>query len=187
MKGGGTGMKIVIIDGNADTGNSSYEEYLRRLGVLLGERGDDVTVFTLRDMRIGYCIGCYTCWVKTPGLCVFRDDMPGVLKEYVKSDFVLFASPVVMGFVTCLLKAANERLLPLSHPYLTAVRDRFQHPPRYEKNPSVGLLLWDGGSGDREAVGIIDDIYRSNIVRRHRFTRVMDNNVREVADEINAL
>lgn len=178
-------MKIVILDGNTDPENSHYERYLHRLGDLMGEKGNEISVFTLRDLKINNCIGCYTCWLKTPGICVFRDDMTAVIKEYINADVALQASPVVMGFVTYLLKRANERLLPLVHPYLRLAGDRFQHPHRYARNPSLGLLLWNNNKPDNGSLKIIDEIFRSNKVRRHLFTRFMDNNVKEIADAVN--
>ena len=180
-------MKIVILNGNNDPSNSKFEEYILHLGDLLVERGNEIYCYKLRDMKINNCIGCYNCWTKSPGICVFKDDMVEVLKDYINSDFVIFTSPVVMGFVTYLIKSVNERLLPLSHPYFDFLNDRFQHIQRYEKAPSVGFLLWNDDNLDSDTFDIIDKILRNTKTRRHIFTKSMDDNIKEVADEIDCL
>jgi multimeric flavodoxin WrbA len=180
-------MRMVIVNGNGDPQNSQYEEYLAKLGGLLEDKGNEVSLFNIRNLKISRCIGCYTCWVKTPGICVFRDDMVEVLKESVRSDFLLFASPVITGYISALLKRPIERLLPLSLPYISLVEGRLQHPHRYGKAQQAGLVLWSGEDLDRDTCEIIDRMFKSNLVRRHRFTRTMDTDVKEIADEINAV
>ncbi len=180
-------MKVVILNGNMDPEKHEYEEFLRRLGDALREKGNDIFMPGLMDLKINHCTGCFTCWVKTPGICMFRDDMVDVLKHYVDADFVLFASPVVMGFVTSLLKKIIERRLPVILPYLTFVEDRFQHPHRYAKVPSSGLVVWKDENVDDDTLEIVDRIFRSNRIQPYLFTKLMDNNIEEIANEINGI
>ncbi|MBA7534136.1 hypothetical protein ES705_26382 [subsurface metagenome] len=50
---------------------------------------------------------CFGCWVRTPGECVAKDDSGLVCRELVRSDLVLFASSVIMGFP----EAAHSRMV----------------------------------------------------------------------------
>lgn len=179
-------MKIVILDGKTG-GHGVYGEHLRLLTRLLETRGHEVISYDLGGMRIHDCVGCYACWTRTPGLCVFNDDMTGVLNDYARADFALFVSPVVMGFVTAALKRVNERLLPLTHPYFQFLGDRFQHILRYDKLPANGLLLSADGPSDREFIPVIDDIFRSAVNRRHLFTRLINEDMEAIADEIDRI
>ena len=65
---------------------------------------DDRRAATLRELNLHHCTGCFGCWIKTPGRCVARDDGPRVLAAEITSDFVLLASPLVLGFPSALLK-----------------------------------------------------------------------------------
>ena len=38
------------------------------------DAGAEVEVIELRRKTIKNCIGCYTCWTKTPGKCIHKDD-----------------------------------------------------------------------------------------------------------------
>lgn len=44
--------------------------------------------------------------------------MPDVLRSVINSDLTINISPVVMGFVSKYIKKANDRMIPLVHPYI---------------------------------------------------------------------
>ena len=62
-------MKITILNGNPEKENNAFDDYLKDLSDSLESSGHEVTTFTIRDLDIRYCIGCFGCWVKTPGEC----------------------------------------------------------------------------------------------------------------------
>ena len=66
----------------------------------LQEKGHTLKMYCLREMDIHQCIGCFNCFTKTPGICVHKDDMIAVCKTTVRSDLMVFASPLYMGFVS---------------------------------------------------------------------------------------
>ena len=142
-------------------------------------------------MAIRYCIGCFGCWVKTPGECSnAADDSRRVRREYINTDFALFASPVIMGFTSALLKRAHDKLLPLLLPYFEAHHWEAHHASRYARYPGVGLLLEAGPDTDAEDTQIITEIYRRDAINfkaPFRFCRLTSEPVEEVAREINRL
>ncbi len=70
--------------------------------------------------------------MQTPGECVAKDDSALVCRELVRSDLALFASPVIMGFPSALLKKTGEKLIPLIHPYFAIDRGEVHHRARYD-------------------------------------------------------
>ena len=50
-----------------------------------------VEVFKLREIKIADCLGCFGCWVKTPGRCVIDDAERGITKKLAHTDLKLYA------------------------------------------------------------------------------------------------
>ena len=134
--------KITIINGCSDETHSVFEEALTT-EIEKHRTTLSVESFKLRDMKIGYCTGCWSCWLKTPGLCSMKDDMPQILKSVAVSDRTIFLSPVSMDFVTAQTKKICDRLIPLVHPYIEVDGGEFHHVRRYDSYPELGLLLVD--------------------------------------------
>ncbi len=183
-------MRIAILNGNPDAENTKFDNYLKTLSDLLESTNNSVTTFKLREMDINYCIGCWGCWVKTPGECIVPDDSMDIRRKVINSDFTLFASPIIMGFPSALIKKAHERFLPLIHPYFELVQNEVHHKARYDKYPVIGLLLEKNKTTDDEDIKIISDIYirdAINFKTSFSFTKLTSDPVEEVANEINSI
>jgi len=183
-------MKITVLNGNPDARNNAFEGYLKELSDALMSDNHLVTILSLREMDIRYCIGCWGCWVKTPGKCIVADGSYDVCREYINSDLALFASPIIMGFTSALLKKAHDKLIPLILPYFEIVQNEFHHLSRYDKYPVIGLLLEKGKDADEEDIKIISDIYRRDAINFKTsfcFTKLTSDPLEEVTSEINRL
>lgn len=183
-------MRIAILNGNPDSDNKRFDHYLSLLSDKLTEEEHHVTILQLRDMKIAYCLGCFDCWLKTPGLCIVKDDSYRVCEECINSDLVVFASPVIMGFTSALLKKANDKLIPLILYHVELVDNECHHVARYDKYPFTGLLLAKGIDTDDEDIAIISEIYRRDAINfktEFRFTKLIDDPIEEVIHEINSI
>jgi len=184
-------LRITVLNGNPDTGNAKFDNYLRNLSTLLRLNNHTVTILQLREMDMRYCIGCFGCWVKTPGECSnAADDTRTVRREFINSDLVLFASPIKMGFTSALLKKAHDKLLPLLMPYMEEYHFEAHHVSRYDKYPLMALLLERQDNSDDEDIHIISEIYRRdalNFKTTFSFTKLTSDPVKEVVDAINCV
>jgi hypothetical protein len=183
-------MRITILNGNPYTDKAAFDDYVKRLSDALTSDGHAVTVFELREMDIKYCTGCFGCWVKTPGECVVADESRAVRRAAIHSDLVLWASPVIMGFYSAVLKKVTDKLLPLLHPYTVVDQGEAHHLARYGRYPLIGLLLEKGDDTDDKDIKIISDIHRRtalNFKSTLSFTRLTLDPVEEVAREIDSL
>jgi len=182
-------MKITILNGNPDGRNTDFDLFIEKLSIFLDKEQKKVRHLKLRGMDIKYCNGCWGCWVKTPGECQFPDDSKTVCEEVINSDLVLFASPMIMGFTSALLKKTMDKLIPLLHPYIEFVRKECHHRKRYDKYPKIGLLL-DKTGADEEDVAITVSIFERfalNFKNRLNFVEYTTHPVQEVMNEINNL
>ncbi len=183
-------MKITILNGNPDTKNQDFDNYLKDLSKLLEKNNHNSNTLILREMNIKYCTGCFDCWIKKPGDCSFSDDSNTVRQEYIKSDLVLFASPIIMGFTSALLKKANDKLVPLLLYHIEFVQDELHHIGRYKSYPRISLLLEREKDTDDEDINIISDIYSRDAINMKTslgFVKFTKDAIQEIVDEINSL
>jgi multimeric flavodoxin WrbA len=150
-------MKITILNGSPAL--SSFDSYLAQLTGKLQNAGNKVTLITLRDVPLLHCVGCFGCWVKTPGQCVSRDASLELDRTVIQSDFTLWAAPLKMGFPCELLKMAIDKHLPLIHPYMEVVQNEAHHLRRYPNSPRLGLLLGKEPATDERDLQVVRDIY----------------------------
>jgi len=151
-------MKVTILNGNPDL--SSFDTHLLQLQKSLEAQNHTVTRLDLRDLPLRYCIGCWGCWVKTPGECNSRDASLEMDRAVINSDFTLWAAPLKLGFPSALLKMAIDKHLPLIHPYMVVDQGEGHHRKRYARYPRLGLLVEKEASTDERDLQIVTDIHR---------------------------
>lgn len=92
------------------------KEHLGKQMAELLQRGKNQTEFELIDttgMHISHCMGCNYCWLKTPGICVIKDDYELLLKKMSKAAQVWFISDIQFGFLSYQTKDIVDRVMPL--------------------------------------------------------------------------
>jgi len=133
-------MKILAIQGSPRPKASNTDILLQEFLKGARSQGAETETVYLKEKEFQPCVGCYTCWVKTPGVCVFKDDMPDILEKVKVCDILVYATPLYNYNMTSLLKAFQERLLPLLDPHLIKPEGVYRHPPRYEVNRKIVLI-----------------------------------------------
>jgi len=135
-------MKAIILNG-ARNNEKILDDVHKIVSAKLSDLNWDVKPFILRELNITHCVGCFECWVKTPGICRFKDDGPQIAEEWIKSDLVIYITPVVFGGYSSELKKALDRIICLIAPFFMKIDGETHHKPRYEKYPSlmgIGVL-----------------------------------------------
>jgi hypothetical protein len=135
-------MKAVILNGSIgdETDVDSIHEVI--VNELKG-MAFEVESLVLRDIEVGHCLGCYGCYVRTPGICVNDDAGREIARRFIQSDLAVLLSPVTFGGYSSQLKKAVDRFLPLISPFFTRIDGEVNHLPRYEQYPrliGVGVL-----------------------------------------------
>jgi len=157
-------MKILVLNGNPESGGRAFDRYVARLVERMKGDGHEADHIELRHLKIKPCSGCFACWVRTPGLCAIKDDAREVARRYIRSDHVILASPLIMGFVSAVLKNAMDRNVPLVHPHLEDVGEEVHHKKRYPAYPVISFLLEKEPFTDEEDMAIISDIFRREAI-----------------------
>jgi multimeric flavodoxin WrbA len=135
-------MKATILNG-ALAGDAFVDAVGSALQDSLQAHGWSVTPWTLRDERIAYCLGCFDCWTKSPGLCRIDDAGRDVVTSIIASDLVIYLTPITFGGYSSQLKKAVDRSICLVSPFFTRIDGEVHHRARYGHYPSflgVGVL-----------------------------------------------
>lgn len=115
-------------------------------------------IYDLSKIDFHHCIGCWTCWWKTPGKCIYKE-LDAFYHDYISADKVIYAVKVSRGFVSGKLKSLFDRMIPLYLPYIDYNSGESMHVPRYEKYPDVDFY-YEGTFGCDEERIIYEDYIR---------------------------
>lgn len=111
-------MRILAISGSPRGKNGNTERILRPFLEGARKAGAVTDTVYLKEKNINHCTGCYSCWTKTPGVCIHNDDMPGLLEKVCHADILVFVTPLYVYTVSGLMKDFMDRMLPLVKPFL---------------------------------------------------------------------
>ncbi len=178
-------MRCLILNGNPDKSNRAFDQKLENLVEILNKENHKSGIILLREKNIIHCTGCWSCWVKTPGECIFEDDSKEIREKYIQSDLVVFASPLILGFVSSGMKLLMDKCIPLLHPYIEIVEKEAHHRKRYPKYPLIGLVYEDP-ENDPEDVEITRDIFQRfalNFRSELAFCLSIESDLSEVMNE----
>ena len=135
-------MRALILNGaqnndiTAETVSKLCTDQLKRLNY-------PVNLINLCSIEISSCLGCFGCWVKTPGICVIDDVGRDIAKSVVQSDLVITITPITFGGYSYELKKALDRLIPILSPFFMKIAGEIHHKPRYKRYPcyiNLGIL-----------------------------------------------
>jgi multimeric flavodoxin WrbA len=136
----------------------------------------------LSPARIKACIGCWSCWVKTPGVCICKDAMADVFPDYVNSDKVILLMDTAQGFLNHSAKAFIDRTIPHYHPYVEIIDGECHHKARYERYPEMHFYYDDQNVTSDESQVIEDYLYRTAYHFRSKAYRILKNPAWKLAE-----
>lgn len=138
-------MKVLTLQGSArKKGNTA--KVLGWVEEELAAQGHEIESIYLHAKHLKGCMGCAKCKDTPEDVgCVQKDDVPDILGRMVKSQLVVFASPLYFWGVTAQLKAVIDRTYSLYTRY---------HEPGHTSlldGQRQALLMTGGGSWDNNA------------------------------------
>lgn len=110
-------MKVLVINASPRPERSNTMNITRAF--LKGFPQDaQIEYVTLCRLDIKPCLGCYSCWDKTPGKCVIKDDMQQLYDKIRSADVIIQSFPLYFFGMPSQLKCMTDRCLPFTLPYL---------------------------------------------------------------------
>ena len=136
-------MRILALNSSPRRGGQSRTEMMLNCLVEgMRDAGAEVEIVHLREKTVNNCMGCFTCWTKTPGKCIHKDDMTKELfPKWLASDLAVYATPLYHYTVNAEMKAFIERTLPVLEPFFEQQDNRTVHPLRQAPPDAVVLSV----------------------------------------------
>jgi len=136
--------KRTLVLSGALPGDDALEPVEVALLALLREEGTEIRGYSMRDVPLAHCQGCFECWTTTPGLCKTDGDAGReIASAMINSDLLVILTPVTFGGYSSEIKKALDRIICLVLPFFRRVDGEVHHSRRYRKYPAfaaVGML-----------------------------------------------
>jgi multimeric flavodoxin WrbA len=137
--------------GRTPEGDHSLAPVLSALTDVLQASGTEVETFALRDIKLAHCLGCFGCWLETPGVCREPDAGRSIAEAIACSDTVLLITPLSFGGYSSEIKVMIDRFLPLILPFFGIYHGETHHSARYDHYPRwIGIGI-QSHPDDRQA------------------------------------
>lgn len=106
-----------------------------------GAQAPEIETLNIGSLNLKPCLGCFSCWSKTPGECCIRDDMQGVINKILWADVVIWSFPLYYFGLPGQLKTLIDRQLPMSLPFMCTETESGGHPSRYDMSGKRTVVI----------------------------------------------
>lgn len=83
---------------------------------------------------IRHCVGCFGCWIKTPGKCVLKDGYDNLGELFSKSEKLTIISRCFYGCYSPFVKNVLDRSISYLLPFFKIKNNETHHKRRYQNN-----------------------------------------------------
>ena len=140
-------MKILLL---CDRESTSSNNLRVTFETLLSDAGHDVTPVTLSSEILRPCLGCFGCWIKTPGQCVItNDDVNSIAQKQMRSAAVVLLTKITFGGFSADIKSYLDRSIQNISPDFEVYQGEMRHKMRYERFP-IWIAVGYGDVSDAE-------------------------------------
>lgn len=143
-------MNVLVINGSPKGSRSNSYKLTKAFleGMELGgqKAGEKVQTEEIQVSRLELkpCLGCFSCWDKTPGQCCIQDDMAEVITKLLWADVTIWSFPLYYYTVPGGLKNLIDRQLPMVLPFMAEREDQIgkgTHLSRYDMSGKKTVVI----------------------------------------------
>lgn len=95
-----------------------------------------------KEGTIKKCIGCFGCWVKTPGKCIISDDYQNMGAMLGAVNELVIISKCTFGSYSSFVKNVFDRSISCVLPYFEMRNGEMHHCPRYENQLTINAYFY---------------------------------------------
>ena len=87
-------------------------------------------------------MGCFECWIKTPGKCKIRDGYENLSKLYLKAEKVIIISQCFYGSYSPFVKNILDRTIPYLLPFFKFKNKEMHHTTRSKTKFDLNVYFY---------------------------------------------
>lgn len=106
----------------------------------------------LTEHSIKGCIGCFGCWVRTPGRCVLRDDAVNIYPLIARASRVLYVTRLCYGSYDVPMKTMLERAIPIQKAFIRLYQGETHHFQRAVQEKDAVIVAYGARSQEEQRV-----------------------------------
>jgi multimeric flavodoxin WrbA len=100
--------------------------------------------------NIRQCIGCFGCWIKTPGRCIIKDGYEATGEQISKCSELIFISRCTYGGYSPFVKNVLDRAISYVSPHFVIRNGEMHHKRRYDNRMSLSAYFYGENITDAE-------------------------------------
>jgi len=108
------------------------------------------------------CIGCFSCWVKHPKKCIFKDEFNNLTEYLNKSDELVIISKCRYGCYSNAVKRVLERCIGYVLPHFEIRSNEIHHKSRYDKKLKLSTYFY--GNIDEKDKICVHKLVKANAI-----------------------
>jgi multimeric flavodoxin WrbA len=112
----------------------------------------DVVITPATVNKAVHCTGCFNCWIKTPGECGLRDQLPQMGELLARCDELILISECVYGSVSPFVKNVLDRSIGYILPTFKIVNQVMRHQQRYDRSFIMRSYFYGGNLLEEEKI-----------------------------------
>ena len=89
-----------------------------------------------------YCIGCFGCWLKTPGNCIIKDGFEDMGKRLSQVEEFILISKATFGSYSSAVKNVLDRSIAYVLPFFEIRNGEMHHGERYNNDLTISALFY---------------------------------------------
>ena len=102
---------------------------------------DDDILVNASDIH-RYCIGCFGCWLKTPGKCIIKDGFGDMGKLLSQVEEFILISKATFGSYSSAVKNVLDRSISYVLPFFEIRNGEMHHGERYQNVLTISALFY---------------------------------------------
>ncbi|MDE5996559.1 MAG: flavodoxin family protein [Eubacterium sp.] len=103
---------------------------------------DENTKIIYDNGNIKSCVGCFGCWIKTPGKCVIKDGYENMGELFSKADSIIVISKCYYGCYSPFIKDVLDRSISYLLPSFEIIDNQTHHKQRYSNSFNLFVYFY---------------------------------------------